>query len=367
MEKLSLCFNGNDFANFVSFVKSMNSRDKSRAQRAVLLHVEDNYLVCRAIDDASNFLEYKVDLCNDCENSITEQFAVSITDLAALIKCSESNSFSIRKSFNQFEFNVIGNGWLPFNTVDVDYDRYNISGIETEIGKINSAKLRTAISSVLGYTQEYTYARDKYIQFSKTQMVVTSRLSSVITHDDFVDMTLHRDDAALLKSLLKDDGDISVVKIEGDVERLAFVNNKFKFIVIAAGIDQPSANYIENINNYMSIDCNELYKLAAFSEEYPASKHIVGIKIKDGKFCVNVKNILAAKHTSIINATCHGDVSDTKEAEVPAHSLLKSLKLFQDKRSRDINIYLTDEMLEKQNSIVLFDENTQAIINIYNR
>ena len=63
-----------------------------------------------------------------------------------------------------------------------------------------------------------------------------------------------------------------------------------------------------------------------------------------------------------------GNIPDMKlEAEVSTHNLLKALKLFQDKHSRDININLSDEMLTGQNCIIFFDSNTQAIVNIYNR
>lgn len=367
MDKLSLCFNGDDFTNFVSFVKSMSTRDKAKGIRAVVLHVENNSLVCRAVDDTSDYIEYNVELYKT-DNQIEEPFAVSVTDLAALVKCSSGDKFSIRKSYNQFEFNVIGNGWLPFKVVEADLSKYIVNGVESNIGAIESAKLRNAISSVLGYTQEYTYARDKYIQFTKSQMLVTSRLSSVVIKDSFVEMTLHRDCAAMLKTLLKDDFELKINKVESAVEMLSFIGPKFKFTVIASGIESPDVKYIDDINDYLSVDCNELYKLAIFSEEYPASKHIIGIKIKDKQCQVNVKNVLAAKHVSTIKSEGHGNVVDTfTEAEIPAHNLLKALKLFQDKRSRDVNIYITDEMLKSQNSVILFDDNTQAIINIYNR
>lgn len=362
-----LCFNGNEFTNFISFVKLMNSRDKSKGTGSVLLSIDGDKLVCKAIDNVSNYIEYSVELYKS-DNMITEPLVIPINDLAALIKCSYSDKLTIRKYFNQYEFNVIGNGWLPFKTAEIDQSKFNITGNETEIGTINSVKLRNAISSVLGYTQDYTYARDKYIKFSKDQMTVTSRLSSVITKDEFVEMTLHRDDASMIRSLLKDNFDLSVYKVESAVERLMFIGPKFRLVLVAAEVDFCNIKYIDGIKDYITIDCNELYKLVAFSEEYSASKHIIGISIKEDKVQINIKNVLAAKHISVINSKAIGNVADiSKEIEVSAHNLLKSLKLFQDKRSREINIYITDELIKKQSSMVLFDDSTQAIINIYNR
>lgn len=362
-ENQTLQFNGTDFTNFISFVKSMGSRDKSKTSRLALLHIENDKLICRATDDTSSFIEYSVDLYNT-NSSITDFLAIPISDLSALIKCSNNDIFTIRKQFNQYEFNVIGNGWLPFKTVEADPNKFTVSGSETKIGNISSNKLRNAISSVLGYTQDYTYTRDKYIQFSKTQMIVTSRLSSVVMKDDFIEMTLHRDDAAMIKSLLKDNFDLEVYKVESAVERIMFIGPKFKFTIVASGIDLANINYIGNINEFVTIDCDELYKLVLFAEEYSASKHIVGLSIKDGKLRANVKNVLAAKHISTIRSTSVGNVADSREAEVPAHNLLKALKLFQDKRSRNVNIYITDSLLDTQKSIILFDNNTQANINI---
>ena len=363
----SIHFNGNDFTNFILFVKSMNSKDKSRMSRVVLLNVIEDKLVCRAIDDASNYIEYNVELINN-DNLITETFAVSINDLAALIKCPHSDEFIIRKSFNQFEFNIIGNGWLPFKTVEFDESKFDVSGIETELGTLESSKLRNAITPILGYTQDYTYARDMYIRCNKTQMIATSRLSSVVTSGEFVDMVLHRGNAAMLKTLLKDNFDLKISKIVSSVERLAFTGPKFRFITVASGIDSNNVNYIENINNYVQIDCDELFRLVAFSEEYSASKHIVGMNIKDGCLYISLKNVLVARHLSSIKSVPFGNVENTTaEAEVPAHNLLKALKLFQDKRSKDINIYFTDKLVSSQNCIVIFDKDTQAIINIYNR
>ena len=362
-----LQFNGADFTNFIMFVNSMNSRDKSKYSRVALLNIEDGKLICRAIDDIRNVIEYCVELYKS-DNEITEPIAASISDLSALIKSANGDKFTIRKCFNQYEFNVIGDGWMPFKTMEADIEKFKVNGVETEIGKISSVKLRNAISSVLGYTQDYTYARDKYILFSKTQMIVTSRLSSVVTADEFVEMTLHRDDAAMLKSLLKDNFDLSVIKSVSDVEKTAFVGPKFKLAITASGIEPPNVKYADNLNNYVKIDCDELYKLTTLSEKYSASKHIIGMSIKDGKLNISIKNVLAAKHSSIVNSTAIGDVKNTsKEAEVSSPNLLKTLKLFQDKHSREINIYITDEMVEKQNCILIFDDNTQANINIYNR
>ena len=368
MDKVTyLQFNGKDFTDFITFVKSMNSRDKTKYARLAVLNVENGKLVCRANDDSNNMIEYNVELY-ETDNMIMESIAASITDLVALVKSAYNEKFTIRKCHGQFEFNVIGGGWMPFKTSEADITRYSISGEESEIGKINSVKLRNAISSVLGYTQEYTYARDKYIQFSKTQMAVTSRLSSVVMKDNFVEMTLHRDDATMLRSLLKDNFDLTVSKLSGAVGRMLFSGPKFKFSTIESGIDTGVVTFIDNINDYITIDGDELYRLALFSEEYSASKHIVGMSIKDGKLNISIKNVLAAKHNSTVQSTAVGDVKDTfKEADVPSHNLLKALKLFQDKHSRDINIYISDKMLNEQNNIILFDNNTQAIINIYNR
>ena len=368
MDKLSLCFNGDDFTNFISFVKTMNFRDKTRGAKVVLLHVENDILVCRAIDDTSNYIEYNVELYKT-DSTITDYIAASINDLAALVKCSsDSDKFTIRKQFNQYEFNIIGNGWLPFKTAEVDLDKFDISGVDSEIGSVNSFKLKNAITSVLSYTQECTYNRDKYIQFSNSQMSVTSRSSSVVTKDEFIEMIIHRDNAAMLRSLLKENFNLSVHKIESSIQRIAFIGPKFKLVFIQRDADVNKVEFIDGIKDYITIDCDELYKLVTFSEEYSASKHVIGMSIKNKSLHINVKNILAAKHTSTIKSTAIGNVLDTSsEAEVPAYNLLKALKLFQDKRSRDVNIYITDEMLKSQNSVILFDDNTQAIINIYNR
>ena len=368
MDKITyLQFNGREFTDFITFVKSMNSRDKSKYLRVIVLNVENGKLVCRANDDSNNMIEYIVELY-ESDNMIMESIAASVTDLSALVKSAYNDKFTIRKCHGQFEFNVIGDGWMPFKTVDADITKYIISGDESEIGKMNSSKLRNAISSVLGYTQEYTYARDKYIQFSKTQMVVTSRLSSVVMKDEFVDVTLHRDDALMLKSLLKDNFELAISRLSGAVSRILFCGKKFKFSTIESGIENSNIKYIENINDYITVNCDELYKLVLFSEEYSASKHIVGMSIKDGRLNISIKNVLAAKHNSTVQSIVVGDVKDTSnEAEVPSHNLLKAIKLFQDKHSREINIYISDEMLSEQNNIILFDTNTQAIINICNR
>ena len=180
-------------------------------------------------------------------------------------------------------------------------------------------------------------------------------------------MTLHRDDAAMLRSLLKDNFDLTVNKITSSVDRLMFVGPKFKLSTIAVGIDPANVNYIDDIKDYVTVDCDELYKIVTVAEEYSASKRIVGLSIKNGKLQTNVKNNLAARHISTMESNAIGNVEDTtKEAEVQAHTLLKTLKLFQDKHTKNINIYITDD-LTNSNYIVIFDSNTQSIINICNR
>ena len=347
----SIAFNGTDFTNFISFVKAMSTKCKQKGSTNVQLHIEDGRLVCRAVsDDLSNAIEYYVDLYdNDNGNEpILEPLVISITDLAALIKCAYSDKFIIRKYHNQYEF-----------TIDGDYN---------DIGIVNSVKLRNAISSVLGYTQDFTYPRDRYLQFTDTSMTVTSRLSSVVIKDDFVNMVLHRDDAGLLKLLLKDNFDLCVKRIVSDVERLLFIGNKFKFIIAASDIQRNDASYLDDINDYIKVNCDELYKLVSLSEEYPASKHVIGITVKHGELSIGIKNVLSSRHRSTVSSTMIGNIPDMKlEAEISTHNLLKALKLFQDKHSRDININLSDEMLTGQNCIIFFDSNTQAIVNIYNR
>lgn len=360
-----LSFNANEFANVISFVKSMGSK-----RVVLLMHVEGNDLVCRACDDSSNcFIEYHVELYGD-NNTITEQLAIPVNDLVALTRypC-DNDKISIRKCFNQYEMNVIGGGWLPFKTVEFDDSKFKFNGTESDIGTINSIKLKNAITYALGYTQEYTYARDMYITFTKSKMSATYRQSSFTTVGDFVDMVLHRDVAVMLKTLLKTNFDLKVISIKDNlVERTAFIGNKFKLTVTTSDVKDISNPYLTDVSNYITVDCDTLYKLAIFSEEYSASKHILGITVKDGKLNVSLKNVLAAKHLSVVDATIVGTVDDmTTEAEVPSHGLLKALKLFQEKRSENINIYITDKMVNEQNTFIIFDDDTQATINIYNR
>lgn len=365
----SIAFNGVDFTNFISFVKAMSTKCKQKGSTNVQLHIEDNRLVCRAVsDDLSNGIEYYVDLYDNGNEIILEPLVVSITDLAALIKCAYSDKFIIRKYHNQYEFNIIGNGWLSLKVVESNGNKFTIDGDCNDVGIVNSVKLRNAISSVLGYTQDFTYPRDRYLQFTDKSMTVTSRLSSVVIKDDFVNMVLHRDDAGLLKLLLKDNFDLCVKRITSDVERLLFIGNKFKFIIAASDIQRNDASYLDDINDYIKVNCDELYKLVSLSEEYPASKHVVGITVKNGELSIGIKNVLSSRHRSTVSSTMIGNIPDMKlEAEVSTHNLLKALKLFQDKHSRDININLSDEMLTGQNCIIFFDSNTQAIVNIYNR
>jgi hypothetical protein len=347
----------------------MCSRDKKGGSRTVLLNVENGKLICRAMDDIPSItIEYAVELY-ETENQINEPISAPVNDLATLIKSARDEKFIIRKCFNQCEFAIIGGGWMPFRTADSDLSKYDLKGDISDIGKLNSAKLKNAIGSVLGYTQEYTYARDRYIQFSPTQMAVTSRLSNVVMADEFVTMTLHRDDAMMLRSLLKDNFDLEIKKVLSDTnERYLFIGPKFRFTVIASAVDSGDIKYRDDLKNYLKIDCEELFKLVSFSEEYSASKQVVGLSVKDKKLNISIKNVLAAKHCSTINSTPVGDVEDTsKEATIPSHNLLKALKLFQDKHSRDVNIYITDKMIDEQNNIVLFDNNTQANISISNR
>ena len=365
----SIAFNGTDFTNFISFVKAMSTKCKQKGSTNVQLHIEDGRLVCRAVsDDLSNGIEYYVDLYDNGDEPILEPLVISITDLAALIKCAYSDKFIIRKYHNQYEFNIIGNGWLSLKVVENNGNKFTVDGDYTDIGIINSVKLRNAISSVLGYTQDFTYPRDRYLQFTDTSMTVTSRLSSVVIKDDFVNMVLHRDDAWLLKLLLKDNFDLCVKRIVSDVERLLFIGNKFKFIIAASDIQRNDVSYLDDINDYIKVNCDELYKLVSLSEEYPASKQVVGITIKHGELIIGIKNVLSSRHRSTVSSTMIGNIPDMKlEAEVSTPNLLKALKLFQDKHSRDININLSDEMLTSQNCIIFFDSNTQAIVNIYNR
>ena len=365
----SIAFNGTDFTNFISFVKAMSTKCKQKGSTNVQLHIEDGRLVCRAVsDDLSNGIEYYVDLYDNGDEPILEPLVISITDLAALIKCAYSDKFIIRKYHNQYEFNIIGNGWLSLKVVENNGNKFTIDGDYNDIGIINSVKLRNAISSVLGYTQDFTYPRDRYLQFTDTSMTVTSRLSSVVIKDDFVNMVLHRDDAWLLKLLLKDNFDLCVKRIVSDVERLLFIGKKIKFIIAASDIQRNDVSYLDDINDYIKVNCDELYKLVSLSEEYPASKQVVGITIKHGELSIGIKNVLSSRHRSTISSTMIGNIPDMKlEAEVSTPNLLKALKLFQDKHSRDININLSDEMLTSQNCIIFFDSNTQAIVNIYNR
>ena len=359
-----LSFNAADFANVITFVKSMGSK-----RTVLLLQKDENDLVCKACDDSNNyFIEYHVDLCGD-QNDITEQIAIPLVDLISLTKypC-QSDKIEIRKQFNQYEMNVIGGGWLPFRTVEFSDNKFNFNSEETDIGEINSLKLKNVITYALSYTQEYTYVRDMYITFTKSKMIATYRQSSFTTVGNFVDMVLHRDVAIMLKTLLKSNFDLKIKSIKDDlIERTVFIGPKFKLTVTTSAIDNNVNNeYIDEIPNYITISCDMLYKLAVFSEEYSASKHILGLMIKDGKLNVSLKNILAAKHQSVIDAITVGNVDDmTKEVEVPSHGLLKALKLFQEKHSDNVNIYITDSNVEKQHSFIIFDADTQATINIY--
>lgn len=352
-------FNGREFAEFVTLVKLMCSKDKGKQSKSVVLSVEDDKLVCRASDDAFNLLEYNITLYKN-DNQINDPISLSINDLYVFVKNNSDEKFAIRNAHGQCEVRIIGGGWMPVSTFKFNMSKYNVDGEKQEIGKVNSIKFRNAISTVLGYTQDYTYARDKFIQFSKNSMVVTSRLSSVVMSDEFIDVTLHRDDAAVLKSLLKDNFDLSVDRITSDsIKRVQFSGPNFKFTTVENSIDASDIKYNDSINNYISVDCGELFKLVTFSEEYSASKQIVGLSIKNKELNVSIKNKFTVPHSSIIKSTIVGDIPNAvEEIKVPSHNLYKALKLFQDKHSRNANIYIPDKSV-----IIIFDDNMQSTIN----
>ena len=108
----------------------MNSRDKTKYARVAILNVENGKLVCRANDDSNNMIEYNVELY-ETDDMIMESIAASITDLVALVKSAYNEKFTIRKCHGQFEFNVIGGGWMPFKTSEADIeDKGEISFLE---------------------------------------------------------------------------------------------------------------------------------------------------------------------------------------------------------------------------------------------
>lgn len=364
-ETPNLYFSGEDFTTFLMFAKSMSN---SKGSRIALLHVENGKLVCKSVDsNRSNYIEYSAELYND-DNIIEEPIAISINDLTALVKCANSNRFAIRKNISQYEFNIIGGGWLPFKTVEVNLSNYDFNGEATEIGKVSSTKFRNAISSVLSYTQDYNYARDKYIQFSKDQMTVTSRRSGVVTTGEFADITLHRDDAAMLKTLLKNEFELVISSVTSEAERILFTGHKFKYAIMAAEVDSANIKYRTDLTDYIKVSCDDLYKICVFAEEYSSSKHILDLSIKYGLFRVSVKNVLAAKHVSTLQTKRVGDVQDTSQSiEVASGVLLKTLKMFQEKRADEVNIYITDNCSLECGYIIVFDETTQAIIDVCNR
>ena len=340
----------------------------SKGSRVALLHVEDGKLICKSVDsNRHNYIEYAAELYND-ENIIDEPVAVSINDLTALVKCANSSRFAIRKNVSQYEFNVIGGGWLPLKVMEVDLSNYEFSGDVSEIGKVSSSKFRNAISSVLSYTQDYNYARDKYIQFSKDQMTVTSRRSGVVTTGEFANVTLHRDDAAMLKTLLKNEFELCISSVKSDAERILFTGPKFKYAIMDSEVDSANIKYRTDLDNYVKVSCDDLYKMCAFAEEYQSSKHIVELSIKDGLFRVSVKNVLSAKHVSTLQTKRVGNVQDTSQGvEVASGVLLKTLKMFQEKRVDEVNIYITDNCSLECGYIIIFDDTTQAIIDVCNR
>lgn len=365
-EMSNLYFNGEDFTTFLMFAKSMSN---SKGSRIALLQAKDGKLICKSVDsNRSNYIEYSSELYND-DNIIAEPIAISINDLTALVKCANSNRFAIRKNMTQYEFNIIGGGWLPFKTVEVDLNNYNFEGSVSEVGKVNSIKFRNAISSVLNYTQDYNYARDKYIQFSKDQMTVTSRRSGVVSTGEFADVTLHRDDAAMLKTLLKNEFELSIDSMISDGEqRILFTGPKFRYAIMASEVDSVNIKYRSDLDSYIKVSCEDLYKICVFSEEYSSSKHILSLSIKDGLFRVCVKNVLAAKHVSTLQTKRIGNVQDTSEnIEVASGVLLKTLKMFQEKRVDEVNIYITDKCLLESGYITVFDDSTQAIIDVCSR
>lgn len=361
-----LQFNGKEFTEFVNNAKILLSKGKNK-NNIVTLSVENDSLICRVMDEVSSILEYNIELYPVEGDMIYETINASLTDLAALIKNTEGSKFTIRKYHGQYEFNIIGSGWMPFKTTSQNIKNFCIEDNGEFIGCIDAIQLKTAISCILNYTQEYTYARDRYIQFTKTQMTATSRLSSVVIRGEFADMVLHRDNAVVIRSVFKDTGDVKISRVKGQVDRLLFSTPKYKFSMIESEVNNNLVTYFEKIIDYVAVNCNELYKLVMFSEEYSASKHVVGLTIKDGALNVSVKNVLTAKHTSKLLSEVVGSIQDMNtEAEVSSHNLVKALKLFQDKHVNRVNIYLSDKLLNEQDIIVLFDDNMQAVINISN-
>ena len=200
-------------------------------------------------------------------------------------------------------------------------------------------------------------------------MTVTSRRSGVVSAGEFADVTLHRDDAAMLKTLLKSEFNLLIESVVSNGEqRVLFTGPKFKYAIMASEVDSVDIKYRTDLNNYVKINCEDLYKICVFSEEYSSSKHILDLSIKDGLFRVSVKNVLAAKHVSTLRTKRVGNIQDTAHnTEVSSSVLLKTLKMFKEKHTDEVNIYITDNCSLECGYIVIFDESTQAIIDVCTR
>ena len=360
-----LYFSGIDFANFISFVKS-TFQTKSTNAKIAILHVEGEDLVCRAIDDMLNYIEYKVHLFA-LTNLIEEPVGVYIDDMAVLIKAASGSNFTIRKQSGQYEFSVVGDGWQPFKTAEVNLESIIPSGDISNLGEVNSLKLKNVINMVLNYTMDSVYSQDKYIRFSDTKMYATSRLSGVLAQGEFLNMVVHRNTLNMLKFLIRSEYALLVKTLNSDVDRLIFEGDCFKLVVIQSDVSAEQTDVLD-IKDFIAVNYSELSKLVALSQEYSASKHSTGLQVKNGMLEVTVNNILYQRHGSIIQSFVVGNLKDTTaRVDISSNNLMKALKLFQDKKPKNINIYISDDLSDKQDCIVLFDDSTQAFVNISSR
>lgn len=360
-----LYFSGTDFANFISFVKSTFQTKSANAKIAVL-HAEGEDLVCRAVDDMLNYIEYRVHLFA-LTNLIEEPVGVYIEDMAVLIKAASGSNFTIRKQGGQYEFSIVGDGWQPFKTAEVSLDAIIPRGDVSDLGGVSSLKLKNVINMILNYTMDSIYAKDKYIRFSDTKMYATSRLSGVLAQGEFLNMVVHRNTLNMLKSLIRSDYTIAVRTLNSDVDRLIFDGEGFRLVVTQSDVSAEQIDALD-IKDFITVNYSELCKLVALSQEYSASKHSTGLQVKKGMLEVTVNSILFQRQSSVIQSFVIGNLKDTTaRVDVSSNNLMKALKLFQDKKPKNINIYISDELSDKQDCIVLFDDSIQAFVNISSR
>ena len=314
------------FKEFLTIAKQVvTSSSRDMVSKSVSIEPRGDVAILR-VTDFDVYFEMTTDIINT-HDVLTETAVIPLAILSKVVKAVPARTTIIQKDGNYF-IRLLG-GDLLLEFYSVSHEKFIFSEELKLVVTLSSLELGSIIKDFSGIVQAAINPIERRISF-ESDASYANYLWAVIRHKGvFADFDLRVKDIAILRNVLKKQGDIRVLKTKhAKTERMVMEGEDFRYVYLKTEAKVPALlkNSMDTfLAMGMYVDLVHLYRIIEVAAELPYGVGKVGLNFEEGVLSVGIKTRKGNDSVLKIAGSVSGEVGRLETELVVQAKILRAL------------------------------------------